>query len=285
MLRSEVQKKAGLTRKAIEYYEEKGLIKPEKYENGFRNYSQEDLIILKKISSLRRLGLSVGEIDKYLNKGPESLTEILRRQELKVTLDKKRKDILKLMISGEKEEIIEEELKKLEREESLYDKLERVFPGYFGQVFFTSYRPFLNESLNKEDKKAFDEFVSFLDDLPSFDLTEEEKAYIEEMTSSFDIKTLQDLADAKNEAVNNPEDWLEENKDLIESYNSYKNSPEYQNSPSKKIQDKLKKFMTENNFYEISIPLIRKFSRSYDAYYKKLLVANDLYLKKQKNNT
>lgn len=124
-----------------------------------------------------------------------------------------------------------------------------------------------------------------MDDLPSFDLTEEEKAYIEKMTSSFDIKTLQDLADAKNEAVNNPEDWLEENKDLIESYNSYKNSPEYQNSPSKKIQDKLKKFMTENNFYEISIPLIRKFSRSYDAYYKKLLVANDLYLKKQKNNT
>lgn len=285
MLRSEVQKKTGLTRKAIEYYEEKNLIRPEKHENGYRNYSQEDLIILKKITRLRSLGLSIGEIDKYLNKGPESLAEILRRQELKISLDKKRRHILKLMINGEKEEVIEEEIRKIEREESLYDKLERVFPGYFGQVFFASYRPFLNEGLAKEDKEAFDEFVGFLDKLPSFDLTEEEKTYVEDMTSSFDMEALQDLVESKNEAIENAEVWLDENKDLVEMYNSYKNSPEYQNSPSKKIQDKLKKFMTENNFYEIGVPLIRKFSRSYDAYYKKLLVANDLYLKKQKNNT
>ena len=39
MLRSEIQKETGLTRKAIEYYEDKGLIHPQKSENGYRDYS------------------------------------------------------------------------------------------------------------------------------------------------------------------------------------------------------------------------------------------------------
>ena len=37
MLRNEIQKKTGLTRKAIEYYEEKGLINPKTVENGYRD--------------------------------------------------------------------------------------------------------------------------------------------------------------------------------------------------------------------------------------------------------
>ncbi len=48
MLRSEIQKETGLTRKAIEYYEDKGLIHPQKSENGYRDYSTKDLEILKR---------------------------------------------------------------------------------------------------------------------------------------------------------------------------------------------------------------------------------------------
>ena len=36
--------------------------------------------------------------------------------------------------------------------------------------------------------------------------------------------------------------------------------------------------MEENDYYEVAIPLIRKFSKSYDEYYKKLLKANEQYL-------
>ncbi|WP_297378185.1 MerR family transcriptional regulator, partial [uncultured Helcococcus sp.] len=58
MLRSEIQKETGLTRKAIEYYEDKGLISPQKSENGYRDYSIKDLEILKKVSIFRKLGMS-----------------------------------------------------------------------------------------------------------------------------------------------------------------------------------------------------------------------------------
>ena len=33
-----------------------------------------------------------------------------------------------------------------------------------------------------------------------------------------------------------------------------------------------------NLYYETAIPLIRKFSKNYDDYYQKLLIANDKYL-------
>lgn len=46
----------------------------------------------------------------------------------------------------------------------------------------------------------------------------------------------------------------------------------------KQIQDKLQKFMKDNKYYEIAIPLIRKFSKSYDDYYQKLLKVNESYL-------
>lgn len=47
----------------------------------------------------------------------------------------------------------------------------------------------------------------------------------------------------------------------------------------KKIYDKHKKYMEDNNYYEIAIPLIRQFSKTNDDYYKKLLEANDEYMK------
>ncbi len=55
MLRSEIQKETGLTRKSIEYYEDKGLIHPQKSENDYRDYSIKDLEILKKVSIKGRI--------------------------------------------------------------------------------------------------------------------------------------------------------------------------------------------------------------------------------------
>lgn len=36
--------------------------------------------------------------------------------------------------------------------------------------------------------------------------------------------------------------------------------------------------MIENDYYQIALPLIRQFSKSYDDYYKKLLESNKYFL-------
>lgn len=279
MLRNEVQDKTNLSRKAIEYYEERGLIHPIKLENGYRDYSDGDVEVLKKISLLRNLGLSISEIALYLDSKEEVLASILRRKEHELDICEKRKNVLNLIVKGESMDLINEELAIIDAQETIYDKLIRIFPGYFGQLIFSSYKIFLNESLDKDEEAAFNEYIKFLDSLPNFELSKEEKDYIEAISSSFDMKALDDVNKGKLLAVENAETWLEDNKYYIEVYKEYKNTDEYKNSLIKLIQDKLKKFMQENNYYEKAIPLIRKFSKSYNAYYEKLLKANEEYLK------
>ena len=278
MLRNEIQEKTGLTRKALEYYEEKGLVNPEKNENGYRNYSKEDLELLRKISMLRKLGMSVGEIEKCILTDYKALASILRRKEHELDIDEKRKNVLNLLIIGESEKIINEKISQIENEETIYEKLERIFPGYFGQLLFASYKPFLSETLDKDEEKAFKKYVKFLDQLPQFDISEEEKIYIEKISTDLDMKTLENIVESKNNAIKNPKTRLYENKEAIEQYELYKSSESYQNSEMKKIYDKLLEFMKANNYYEIAIPLIRKFSKSYNEYYEKLLKANQQYI-------
>ena len=136
----------------------------------------------------------------------------------------------------------------------------------------------MNEHLREDGKEAYKKFVNYLDSLPSFNLSKEEQDYIEEVSSAFDMKVLKEVNASKIEAIENAEKWLTENKNIIAQYQDYKNSDNYKNSPMKTIQDKLQTFMLDNKYYEIAIPLIRKFSKSYDQYYKKMLIANEQYL-------
>ncbi|MEW8995315.1 methyltransferase domain-containing protein [Clostridium sp.] len=59
----EFAKKAGVTIRTIRYYDSKGILKPSYTNNlGYRYYSDEDFIKLKKILALKYLGLSLDEI-------------------------------------------------------------------------------------------------------------------------------------------------------------------------------------------------------------------------------
>lgn len=171
-----------------------------------------------------------------------------------------------------------------EAEESVYERLERLFLGYFGQMIFAAYRPFLNEPLDEEGKDAYEKFVEYLDNLPPFELSKVEQNHISDLSSNFDMNTLKKVNEDKINAIENAEQWLKQNAESISQYNKYKNSEEYQNSLMKQIYDKLLNFMKINKYYETAIPLIRKFSKSYNEYYEKLLKANDIYIDTNKQN-
>ena len=280
MLRNEIQKMTGLTRKSIEYYEERGLICPKKSENGYRDYSERDIQILNKISLYRKVGLSITEIENVLNYN--TLSSVLRKKQHELEVQEKRKDILELLIKGENDNVIQERLALLENEETIYERLERAFPGYFGMMIFSAYQPFLSEPLKESGISAYNEYINYLDSLPTFELSEEERDYIEKNTAGLGINELKDVNNAKIKAVEDIKQWWTENKDAVTKYEEFKNSDEYASSLMKKIYDKLKKYMEDNNYYETAIPLIRQFSKTYDDYYKKLLEANDEYMKLRK---
>lgn len=66
MLLKEVMEKSGLSKKAVQYYEDQGFIKPVKLENGYRDYDEACLKTLCEIHSMRQMGLHMKEIRAIL---------------------------------------------------------------------------------------------------------------------------------------------------------------------------------------------------------------------------
>lgn len=281
MLMNEVREKTGLTRKAIEYYEEKGFITPKREQNNYRVYSDVDVDILNKISMYRKLGCSIDEIKDILHgNSNSSLAIIIRDREIKSQLEKNRVETLKLLLDGANIEQVKEQLKVIDNQETIYTKLTRAFPGYFGQVFFLSYKPFLSDKLDDDKVKYYEKYIEFLDSMSDFDLGDNEKKYLEEASKEISKLDLETINQQKLEAIFNAEEWLEENREIIEDYKLFKKSDLYINNPVYRIQEKLKKHMESSGYYEKAIPLMRKFSPSYDEYYKKLIEADKKFIDK-----
>ena len=70
---NEVIKEVGMTKRAVKYYEEKGLLSIKKDKNGYRDYTIEDVEALKKISIYRKLGISVNDIKKLLEGNDQAI--------------------------------------------------------------------------------------------------------------------------------------------------------------------------------------------------------------------
>lgn len=276
MLMNEVREKTGLTRKAIEYYEEKGFITPVREKNNYRVYSEEEVEILKKISVYRKLGCSMDEIRDILQgTGNSALATIIRDREIESQIENKRVEILKLLLDGANSNTLKEQLNVIDQQETIYSKLRRAFPGYFGQIFFLSYKPFLNDTLNEDKIKYYEEYIEFLDTMPDFTLNKDEKIAIEEASKTISLMDMEKVNEEKMKAICHPEEWLNENREMLDRYKSFKESDLYLNHPIYPIQEKLKKYMEDSGYYEKAIPLMRMFSPAYDEYYKQLVEANE----------
>lgn len=96
---NDVERITGLTQKAIRLYESKGLISIVRDENGYRNYTDEDIVTFKTIKLLRSVGLSIADIKLYIF-GVVDIGEIM---------DKRKSEILKESgINSEKYRICED---------------------------------------------------------------------------------------------------------------------------------------------------------------------------------
>ena len=153
MLRNDIQRITALTRKALEYYEEKGFIHPRRLENGYREYSEKDVEILNKIAFFKKLGLTITEIKDCLKSDGSTASSILRRKEQELECDEKRKVVFDLYIKGADTDLINEKLAVIEAEDSIYKRLERAFPGYLGQCYLLPINLFYRIPCQKMEKK------------------------------------------------------------------------------------------------------------------------------------
>lgn len=65
---NEVEQTIGITKKNIRFYEQQGLLSPSRnLSNGYRDYSPEDILVLRQVKLLRKLGIPIEEIKKLQN--------------------------------------------------------------------------------------------------------------------------------------------------------------------------------------------------------------------------
>ncbi|MGM9531722.1 MerR family transcriptional regulator, partial [Intestinibacter sp.] len=175
------------TKKAIEYYIEQGLITPTVLKNGYRDFSCEDCEKLKKISMFRKLGLSVEEIKMAINSN-EELSKIAVKRELNLRAENDKKNLIDKISTGANTEEVLKELKDIEKNKTITQKLLEAFPGYYGRFIALHFSMFLNEPISTiEQQEAYDQIVKFLDEAPSLDMPDGLKDFLIENTKHISV--------------------------------------------------------------------------------------------------
>ncbi|EFI42660.1 MerR family transcriptional regulator [Peptoniphilus sp. oral taxon 386] len=274
----EVKNMTGLTRKAIEYYIEKNLLEVKLDENGYRNYSYENIKLLNKIKILRKFNLSISQIKEVLE-NPKKFEMISNNHLRNMERNQRRMELFKQYLEKNDDAKILQALEQIENERMLEEKFLEAFPGVYGQLIFMSYLPFLKINIESEEQQQiYNELIDVVDELPKFELPKELEEEFENEFSDYEL--FQEVNESKIAAVSNFDRFLNENKDIISEYIKFKNTDEYKDISSVKIGNLLKEYMKNCNYYEKVIPLMRKLSPDYNLYYENLEKANKKFLEK-----
>jgi len=85
---NEVEKAVGITVKNIRFYESQGLLAPRRNSaNGYREYGEEEVAVLRQIKLMRKLGVPLEEI-RQLQQGSLTLSDAMGRHLVSLSREK-----------------------------------------------------------------------------------------------------------------------------------------------------------------------------------------------------
>ena len=162
MLLNEIVKEVGMTKRAIKYYEEKGLLTVNKDNNGYRNYSNQDVDTLKKISVYRKLGIGIKDIQKLLKTDDKSILLHIYQEKLQdhVLQNSELKALKQFIDDGNADKANE-----LLDYQTVENAIESLLPGKeWANYFKGHFKPFLKIKLiTPEQKQALQNILEYCD--------------------------------------------------------------------------------------------------------------------------
>ncbi len=279
MLIHEVCRACHLTRKAVEYYVEQGLIQPEVMDNGYRCFSQSDVSALKRIAVLRGLGFSVPEIRTVLKKDSLSaIHDVLHKRELEIDGLQARQALLRQLADSGDWARAQIQLEALQKKQSILTRILDKFPGSYGQFVCVHFAPYLGEPIvTREQQDAFETIIDFLDGL-SVVLPTDLQAYLDE-SIGWAVKMQDVTSAALAAAIENPEQYIQDNRELLERFRAVMDSEAYKATPAYRLKAHLQQFQRESGYTDVFIPAMLRLSPSYRAYYEALQAANEVFIR------
>ena len=160
---NEVAKITGLSKRAIKYYESKGLIKVKKDENGYRNYIEIQVEQLNQINTYRKLGIAINDIIPLMKSNDKDLlVKIIKDKKVSMQIANDELEMLQRLIDGED---IEELSKNLEYQ-TIGKAISEMLPGYLGYYFMNHFQPYLQIKITTPQQKiAYDNIIEFWDNV------------------------------------------------------------------------------------------------------------------------
>lgn len=287
MLINEVCSLTGLTKKAISYYEEQGLIKIKKNISGYREYTLEDVALLNEISLYRKLDIGIKDIEKILKSKDKKkvLNNIIQDKHKKEIQLKIQKIYLEKIVrndfNGEYIKDFNEEIIEIEKNNGEFIKKElvRVFPSGLGKYLAYHFGPYLNEPMDTIDKyKAWTDIVEFLDNVPELKIPRIIEIGYENTTDEMRKQMVKGLREEINNMLNAQGEELEAyKKKILESIDKQNDKSLIKvMNPFNKFKKQLNEFFNSSGYYDIFIPNMKILSSEYREYHNKLMELNEL---------
>ena len=270
---NEVIKQVDLSKRAIKFYEEKGLLKTKRDSNGYRNYTKNDISLLKEISSYRKMGIGLSDIKKILN-DKSVLKQILIEKKKEITTSKNELEALEKFIENSN---IEELYDSVDYK-TIADAIQNSIPGFYGYYFLNHFLPYLQIRIQtQEQQEAYNRIIEFWDNtnirIPF--LMKLNSWIMFKLNSEKSLKSKIEQIDSQIKKMLNPteEEYEKLKKKVNEGY-KLKNSIFYKYSLAGISQRKFMKELQNKGYNDIFIPSMIALSPKYKEYHNALMAIN-----------
>lgn len=281
---NEVTQQVDLSKRAIKYYEEQGLLTVKKDSNGYRNYTEKNLTTLKEIAVYRKLGINISDIKQLLKSKDTQLLETIYEQKASdLHVQQEQLEALRSYIQDHNVDRIYESVDY----QTIAQALQDMIPGFYGYYFMNHFMPYLQIPITtKEQQIAYENIIQFWDNttirIPLFMKLMNfifyrftPKASMEQMVSRMESQIQQYLNPSEKEYKKLKEQTLRNVK--------LKNSLFYKYHPIFISQRKFMKQLQKQGYNDIFIPNMIALSPKYKEYHDALMhinnrICNDLGL-------
>lgn len=270
---NEVIKQVDLSKRAIKFYEEKGLLKTKRDSNGYRNYTDKDISLLKEISSYRKMGIGLSDIKGILN-DKSVLKQILIEKKKEITISQNELEALEKFIENNN---IEELYDSVDYK-TLADAIQNSIPGFYGYYFLNHFSPYLQIRIQtKEQQEAYNRLIEFWDNtnirIPF--LMKLNSWILFKLNSKKSLIVQIEKIDSQIKEMLNPteEEYEKLKKKVNEGY-KLKNSIFYKYSLIGISQRKFMKELQNKGYNDIFIPSMIALSPKYKEYHNALMAIN-----------
>ena len=269
----EAARRVGCTQRAIKYYETKGLLAVDKSENGYRDYTEEDIARLHAISAYRKLGIGLADIRRLLDGEDRALLcQILERKRAELGTQSREIAALEAYLAGHDAAQLDESIDY----QTLSQAIRAQIPGFYGDYIVAHFAPYLSHRIETEEQRdAYEKILAFWDGVHiRVPLLMRLSALIQRRimpTGQFSAAGLDEHLRVMLHPT--PEEYERIKRQTLASVRMRQN-PLMRYSPGMIAQRRMMRALQDSGYNDIFIPQMKRLSPAYRAYHDALEAMN-----------